>query len=416
MLLGQNNSLFIYKEKDSSVFNLDIPKSIASKDTNKIHLVGYIFDRTINSNEKELFQNWLIPYSISKMNLTFNVLNIIDKKNYNVNIKINSKKESYTSISRSILFLYSCDTSLINFLKENDVQLGLTIQNDLSFKRDNKYYSVFLLESTGFEDFKLKSNRLIYNLERFEKPIEIKKEIAQSNSIELNASTSILNVNTKGFNGFSTKDFNINVLHTFKESMLSIGGGISYMQSNFSASDNATYNSTNSLILDTTYAVINNLTQNYAQQIISLNGLVRLSPKIGENNLSISISPFVSIFNSLTTEISGGSITTYGKYDGISEYVYNVDELGLFSKSEELVGQRIDFNTSAYGINLGIGYQLNLKHFHIVPTLAVKYLSIQNKNNIKNSYSIDSQSYFGKFATLPKTSFISPLIGLSIIF
>lgn len=416
MLHGQNNSLFIYKEKDSSIFNLDIPKSITSKDTNKIHLVGYIFERTINSNEKELFQNWLIPYSISKMNLTFNVLNINDKKNYTVNIKINSKKESYTSINRSVLFLYTCDSSLINFLKDNDVQLGLTIQNELSFKRDNRYYSVFFLESTGFEDFKIKSNQLIYNLERFEKPIVIKKEIAQNNSVELNCSTSILNINTKGFNGFSTKDLNINVLHTIKESMLSIGGGISYMQSNFSASDNASYNSTNSLILDTTYAVINNLTQNYTQQIISLNGLVRFSPKIGENNLSISISPFISIYNRLTAEISDGSITTYGKYDGISEYVYNVDELGLFSKSEELVGQRIDFNTSSYGINFGIGYQMNLKHFHVVPTLAVKYLSIQNKSNVKDSYSVDSQSYFGKFATLPKTTFISPLIGLSIIF
>jgi hypothetical protein len=188
------------------------------------------------------------------------------------------------------------------------------------------------------------------------------------------------------------------------------------MHNSFSSTDNAAYNSTNSLILDTIYATINSLTQNYTQQTVSFNGLVRFSPKIGENNLSISISPFISIDNRLSSEIFGGSITTFGKYAGISDYVFNVDELGLFSRSEELVGQRTDFNTSAYGINLGIGYQLNLKYFHIVPTLAIKYISIQNKDDIKESYSIDNQSYFGKFATLTKTTFISPLIGLSIIF
>jgi hypothetical protein len=385
-----------------------------NNNTHQTYIRGAIFDAGITEKDNlNSLENWVRPYSLSTLNCQFNVYPNTNQLGINANITNSiTKKEIYSNkkLTRSFLFVFVKEPEIIKFLDQNLSYFSLERIDTIDF-------SIYMLNNiSNLDDFKSKCNQLIYNLGEFEIPIAPKIEIPKNLYFEINASTSILDVNNKGFNGFTSKELNLQVLHKLKESTLSVGAGISYMQSSFSASDNANYNSTNSLIFDTTYAAINNLMQQYMQQTISLNGLVRFSPKIGENNLSISISPFISIYNRLSSEISGGSIITYGKYAGISEYVYNVDELGLFSKSEELVGQRTGFNTSAYGLNLGIGYQMNLKHFHIVPTLVIKYISIQNKNDIKDSYSIDSQSYFGKFATLPKTTFISPLIGLSIIF
>lgn len=415
--IAQTFNLYVKNEALNPNFQVDT-KEISilfnNNNTHQTYIRGAIFDAGITEKENlNSLENWVRPYSLSTLNCQFNVYPNTNQLGINANITNSiTKKEIYSNkkLTRSFLFVFVKEPDIIKFLDQNLSYFSLERIDTIDF-------SIYMLNNiSNLDDFKSKCNQLIYNLGEFEIPIAPKIEIPKNLYFEINASTSILNVNTKGFNGFATKELNINVLHKLKESTLSVGAGISYMQSNFLASDKATYSSTNSLILDTTYAAINNLTQNYAQQTISLSGLVRYRPKIGENNLSISISPFISIYNRLSSEISGGSITTFGKYAGISEYVYNVDELGLFSKSEELVGQRIGFNSSAYGINLGIGYQLNLKHFLIVPTLAIKYISIQNKNEIKESYSIDSQSYFGKFATLPKTTFISPLIGLSIIF
>jgi hypothetical protein len=385
-----------------------------NNNTHQTYIRGAIFDAGITEKDNlNSLENWVIPYSLTTLNCQFNVYPNTNQLGINANISNSiTKKEIYSSkkLTRSFLFVFVKEPEIIKFLDQNLSYFSLE-------KIDTIDFSIYMLNNiSNINDFKSKCNQLIYNLGEFEIPIPPKIEIPKNLYFEINALTSITDVNTKSFNGYISKELNIQVLHKFKENKISVGAGISYMHNSFSSTDNAAYNSTNSLILDTIYATINSLTQNYTQQTVSFNGLVRFSPKIGENNLSISISPFISIYNRLSSEIFGGSITTFGKYAGISEYVFNVDELGLFSRSEELVGQRTDFNTSAYGINLGIGYQLNLKYFHIVPTLAIKYISIQNKDDIKESYSIDNQYYFGKFATLTKTTFISPLIGLSIIF
>lgn len=415
--LGQNRYFFTYRDKDSSSFSLDFSKEIHQKDSSKTNIFGFIFDRTLDvQKDKQVLENWVSPYDVSKLNIGFNVLNINDKKNYTINFKVNSKRETFSSL-RSTLFIVTCDSSTIKHLKDHQLLFGLSCPDNLAFKKDSKYYTVFYLEGTDFDDYKWKVNQLLFNLEKIPSP-EIKKELEKINKnyFQIGFTSSISNTNSKNFDDFTSQQIDLNATRCIKSSNLEIGVGISFLNNQFQSTDNAIYSLSNSSTLDTLYARVVELNQEYNNQALLLKAIFSLKIPIHSNNLGITVSPFYSIYDKQNSEVSNGEIITYGKINGINGYLYNIDELDLRTLSVGQLNQNTAISTSTIGLNFSIGYEFSLKAFSIAPTFDFKFISIKNKNEILESYSLNTSVYNGFFSTQKGANFFSPSIGISIIF
>lgn len=417
MSLGQNRYIFTYRDKDSSSFSLDFSKEIHQKDSSKTNIFGFIFDRTLDvQKDKQVLENWVSPYDVSKLNIGFNVLNINDKKNYTINFKVNSKRETFSSL-RSTLFIVTCDSSTIKYLKEHQLLFGLSCPDNLAFKKDSKYYTVFYLEGTDFDDYKWKVNQLLFNLEKIPSP-EIKKELEKINKnyFQIGFTSSISKTNSKNFDDFTSQEIDLHAIRSIKSSNLQIGAGISFLNYQFRSTDNALYSISNSPTLDTVYASVIGVNQEYQNLSLLLKAFFTYKVPINSNYLGISLSPFYAIYNKQNCIATNGQITTFGKINGINDYLYEINELGLRTINAEQLNQNTSLSASTFGMNLTIGYEFQLKSFSIAPTFDFKFISIKNKNDVLESYSLNTSVYNGFFSTQKGAYFFSPSIGISIIF
>ena len=415
--LSQSRNVFTYIDKDSSTFSIDFAKEIPQKDSAKTNIIGFIFERTIDvKKDRQQFESWVTPYNVSKLNISFNVLNINDKKNYTINFKLNSKKET-NSFLRSTLFLITCDSNVIKYLKENQLILELSCPENLAYKKGSKYYTVFYLEGDGYDDYQWKVNQLLFNLEKIPTP-EIKKEHEKinKNHFQLGVTSSVSNTNSPNFDDFTSQEIDLHVIRSIHSSNIQIGAGISFFNYQFRSTDNALYSISNSPTLDTVYASVIGVNQEYHNLSLLLKASFTYKVPINSNYLSLSISPFFSIYNKQNSVVTNGEIKTYGKINGVNEYLYDIDELDLRTLNSGQLNQNTAVSTSTTGLNLAIGYELGLRTFTIVPTLDLKFISLKNKNEIIESYSLNTSVYNGFFSTQKGANFFSPSIGISIIF
>jgi hypothetical protein len=306
---------------------------------------------------------------------------------------------------------------VIKYLKENQLILELSCPENLAYKKGSKYYTVFYLEGDGYDDYQWKVNQLLFNLEKIPTP-EIKKEHEKinKNHFQLGVTSSVSNTNSQNFDDFTSQEIDLHVIRSIHSSNIQIGAGISFLNNQFESTDNAIYSISNSSTLDTVYARVNGLHQEYNNQALLLKAIFSLKIPIHSNNLGITVSPFYSIYDYQNSEVSNGEIITYGKINGINEYLYNIDGLDLRTLSAGQLNQNTAVSTSTIGLNFSIGYEFSLKAFSVAPTFDFKFISIKNKNDILESYSLNTSVYNGFFSTQKGANFFSPSIGISIIF
>ena len=100
----------------------------------------------------------------------------------------------------------------------------------------------------------------------------------------------------------------------------------------------------------------------------------------------------------------------------ITDYLYDIPELGLKTQTEEILKVQNYFKTSSYGFNAGVSYNINLGTLIVAPNINFKLISIKNKNSISKAYSIPEDKYNGLFATYERSTPLLLTVGLSISF
>ena len=287
--------------------------------------------------------------------------------------------------------------------------------------KNNETIKLFqLVDIKDFFDFKWKTNQLLYNLDNI--PLPEKKEISIQKTtffqIGFSSGTTI-NKNNTNFNGFLFNQIDFQVKKSFKnKNKIIFGGGISIAQNSFNSNSNILYSQKGILPIDSIYASISEVCENYTHQSTNISLLIalKIDNKKKDRFFEFNISPFLSIQSKLNSTVTGGSIKTFGFKNQINEYLYDIPELGLKTQSEELLNIQNSFNTITYGLNAGISFNTKIGAFIFAPNINLKLVSIYNKNSILNAYSIYENRYNGLFATLKNSNFIVPTIGLSILF
>jgi hypothetical protein len=115
------------------------------------------------------------------------------------------------------------------------------------------------------------------------------------------------------------------VIRSIQSSNIQIGAGISFFNYQFRSTDNALYSISNSPTLDTVYASVIGVNQEYHNLSLLLKAFFTYKVPINSNYLSLSISPFFSIYNKQNSVVTNGEIKTYGKINGVNEYLYDID-------------------------------------------------------------------------------------------
>jgi hypothetical protein len=257
------------------------------------------------------------------------------------------------------------------------------------------------------------------------KEIEINKDevLKRNNLFQLSVSSSLMSIDNNPFTDFSSKQINFIVKYSFfKNKSLLIGCGMSLSQNRFNSSNNSIYSLSGNIPLEFTYAKLDAVSERYFHQAINVSAYLGFKipfPAGTKNNSSgfeISLNPYLSLFSKLDSEIVGGSITTFGEFSEIDEYLYDIPELGLNSKSDYFIGNRINYNSSTIGMNLAISYMFKIGDISIAPNLNLNYVYIKNKNLQPDSYTFNNRSYNGMFSSLKDINFLNPTIGLSLIF
>jgi hypothetical protein len=413
IIFSQNN-LFIKNNKLNPDFNLD-SKKIGIELNNKKSLIiikGVVFDASLLQNELNPLENWIIPFSISNLNINFDVYPNTNQTGINVNIQNNTPELKTFNVKRSTLFIFVRDSLTNNYLDQNLLNLSLE-------KLSKSNFSIYQLNDIkNLEDFKWKTNQLIHNLNVFQEN-KNNKEITTIKKVffQLTASSSIIKTQNKQFNNISNQEFNLSILSSNKKRNIFFGAGISVMKNEMKSINNEVYSSKINPLLELTYTKINELSENYSHQNISINSIIEiyfLNNK--KNRFSIYLSPYYSIMNRFSSEIVNGSIETYGKFNGINEQIRDIPELGLTTKSNELIGKKIYYNSSSYGLNIGFKYNLNFRETIIAPSIKIHLISLNNENRLTESYTLLTENYNGLFATIKNTQLIFPTVGLSILF
>jgi hypothetical protein len=377
-------------------------------------------------NKKET-ENWLTSYNINQTDLNFKVIN---PNNIDVKTEISSKELNlYThNYPRSILFLFIQDSTAIkDYLESNKASLSL-----INYIEIETGLIIYFLESDSYSDFQWKTNQLLFNLDHV--PLPEKKEILpepKKVSFQLGFSSGgAINKKNTNFDGFSSNQIDLLVKKSFrkiqkdslvknrKNNLIDLGGGISMSQNTFSTSSNLRYREAGSLPLDSIYASLSGVSEKYTHQSINIAFLIAIKTEINKKNgfFEFSLSPFLSLQSKLSSTVTGGSITTYGFKNQITDYLYDIPELGLKTQSDEIRNLQNTFNTITYGFNAGVSYNINLGTLIVAPNINFKLISIKNKNPDLNAYSIPKDKYNGLFATFEKTTPLLLTVGLSISF
>ena len=257
------------------------------------------------------------------------------------------------------------------------------------------------------------------------KEIEINKDevLKRNNLFQLSVSSSLMSIDNNPFIDFSRKQIDLIVKYSFfKNKSLLIGCGMSLSQNRFNSSNNSIYSLSGNVPLEFTYAKLDAVSERYFHQAINVSAYLGFKipfPAGTKNNSSgfeISLNPYLSLFSKLDSEIVGGSITTFGEFSEIDEYLYDIPELGLNSKSDYFIGNRINYNSSTIGMNLAISYMFKIGDISIAPNLNLNYVYIKNNNLQTDSYTFNNSSYNGMFSSIKDINFLNPTIGLSLIF
>jgi len=366
-------------------------------------------------NKKET-ENWLTSYNINQTDLNFKVIN---PNNIDVKTEISSKELNlYThNYPRSILFLFIQDSTAIkDYLESNKASLSL-----INYIEIETGLIIYFLESDSYSDFQWKTNQLLFNLDHV--PLPEKKEILpepKKVSFQLGFSSGgAINKKNTNFDGFSSNQIDLLVKRSIRnKNLINLGGGISMSQNTFSTKNNLLYGEAGSFPLDSIYASLSGISEKYTHQTINIAFLIarKIDCKHKNRFFEFSLSPFISIQSKLSSTVNGGSITTYGFKHQITDYLYDIPELGLKTQTEEILKAQNYFKTRTFGFNAGVSYNINVGTLIVAPNLNLKFISIHNKNSISNAYSIPEDKYNGLFATLKNKYFFIPTLGLSISF
>lgn len=420
---AQNTDKFIYLEKDSSEIKIDI----ASKEFNKLLSIKKaiiycnIYERNLNPPEahRKEIEGWLSPYNASKFHTCFSVFNIESNDGFNVNFVLSTQSEKFSRLKRSNVFVLTKDTIIIKELLKNGKDLS--IFDVFSFQnKNNETIKLFeLVDIRDFSDFQWKTNQLIYNLDQIKMPEKKVVIVEKKNFFQLGYSSNATLKNKK-FNSISSNQIDLLVKGSFGHSNLGVfGGGISIAQNKFSTSSNLQYSEAGSLPLDSIYASLTGVSENYIHQTINIAFLIAIRTKSILKNgfFEFSFSPFISIQSKLSSTVTGGSIKTYGFNNQINEYLYDIPELGLKTQTNEILNVQNSFKTGTFGFNAGFSYNIKLGPLTLAPNINLKLISIHNKNPNVNAYSISENKFNGVFASYRKNSnILMPTIGLSISF
>jgi hypothetical protein len=410
---------FSKNDISDSKFNINL-LDIASKLNNNdslIFLSVVVFDPLVNNSQyKGEFENWLIPYDFAKFNIDFSVYTNTTPKGINCHF-LNSLPDWSDQLKRSSLFIIISESnhSIKTYLDSNKTEFLL---EKLDIYSGVSIYRLHFVDNNDV--FKWRTNQIIYNLENV--PLSEKKEILQAPkkvSFQLGYSSSAT-VKNKKFNSISSNQIDLLVKGSFGNSNLGVvGGGISITQNKFSTSSNLQFSKAGSFPLDSIYASLSGVSENYIHQSINIAFLIAQKIKSNSKNgfFELSFSPFISILSKLSSTVTGGSIKTYGFKNQINEYLYDIPELGLKTQTDEILNLQNSFKTITYGFNAGFSYNIKLGALILVPNINLKLISIHNKNSDVNAYSISENKFNGVFASYRKNSnFLMPTIGLSISF
>ena len=422
---SQHSERFNYLEKGDAKVTIDLSskefKNLLS--IKKAILYCGIYDSSLNppDEHKKEIEGWLNPYNSSKFYTCFSVFNIESNEGYTFNFTLPDTSESFRNYTKSMAFVLTKDSLLISELLKNRKDFDL--YGDYSLKnKNNEVIRIFtFINIDNFSEFQWKTNQLLFNLdhvslpEKSEEPKAPKKFFFQ---LGLSSGGAINKKNTN-FDGFSSNQIDLLVKGDVGNKSLGIvGGGISMAQNTFSTTSNLLIGDAGSLPLDSIYASLSGVSEKYTHQTINIAFLIAIKTEINKKNgfFEFSLSPFYALQSKLSSTVTGGSITTYGFKNQISDYLYDIPELGLKTQTEEILKVQNYFKTRSYGFNAGISYNINLGTLIVAPNLNLKFISIHNINSISNAYSIPEDKYNGLFATLKNTKFLFPTLGLSISF
>ena len=407
---------FTVLSSDEVDYKIDWGKDLKITDTNKVFLLGFIIEPPLfNDNfmkTQKIDESWLNSYEENKIDLKIYVAHPdkaakefkIDKKN----------------VKESTLYIHVNNKQISSFLKKNADNLSLNICDHCSLdkgkKQDINEVIFQLINIDSYKDFQWKTNQLLYNLDHIPEADKKEKPTKKTNFFQISYQSSLINSKNTQFDRASNNQIDLimkkKICCNKNSIQILVGGGISLAQNRFSSSNNSQYVQKGSYPLDSIYASLSGVRENHSYQSINLVGFLAVKIK----KFEFSLSPFYALQSKLSSTVTGGSITTYGFKNQITDYLYDIPELGLKTQTEEILKVQNYFKTSSYGFNAGVSYNINLGTLIVAPNLNFKFISIHNKNSISNAYSIPEDKYNGLFATLKNKYFFIPTLGLSISF
>ncbi len=432
---SQHSERFNYLEKGDAKVTIDLSskefKNLIS--IKKAILYCGIYDSSLNppDEHKKEIEGWLNPYNSSKFYTCFSVFNIESNEGYTFNFTLPDTSESFTNYTKSMAFVLTKDSLLISELLKNRKDFDL--YGDYSLKnKNNEVIRIFtFINIDNFSEFQWKTNQLLFNLDHVSLPEKSKEPKAPKKVYFQLGFSSVPAINKKNTNydGFSSNQIDLLVKGDVGNKKLGngdvgnknlgiVGGGISMAQNTFSTTSNLLIGDAGSLPLDSIYASLSGVSEKYTHQTINVAFLIAIKTKINKKNgfFEFSLSPFFAIQSKLSSTVTGGSITTYGFKNQITDYLYDIPELGLKTQTEEILKVQNYFKTSSYGFNAGVSYNINLGTLIVAPNINFKLISIKNKNSISKAYSIPEDKYNGLFATYERSTPLLLTVGLSISF
>lgn len=407
---AQTNSVFENKEKDSKAkINLNI--SDLTNGNSKTLVFGAIFSPII-TNYETYDQNWLLPYHSNKIQAKFYVYPNIDNTGVIFNFEKGDSVENFQS-SQSMIIIISNDTSVINFLNNNRSELSIVEHSKKNF------FSIFkLINITGYKEFQKKTNKIFHFIDNFE-------------TNEINLEQTILNIDSKSFfvealyknsifnNSNEVGFFTIKKINPTNKLNFNIGVGFS--RNNFSYQ--STLNSLSrqeslyNLSLDSIYCKLDNLNEDFKFNSILFKGIFGLNYDINKKNtISIELVPFFSISSNSNSKVKSGTVSTYGFYHQINEYLFNIPEFNLLNNSDNILGTVNYYKTQQLGLDINLSFNIKLNQFSFKPFVNFQILNIKNKNTLQDFYSFDNFRYNGGFSTKKYQNYYSPYLGVSFLF
>jgi hypothetical protein len=417
-LFSQTNEKFQYLDSNVSMHNIDFLKDTIKLNSKKKTLIyGCVFDRSLDLANKSETEYWIIPYTFTKIESHFYFFDIKSSSGYSINV-LNQSKNEPLKYRRSTLFILTKDSIVIKELNALKSELSITAKPKLSFQK----FSVFQLESIrDFEDFKWKTNQLLYNLDRIQEPEKIQEEKSSKYLLQLGFLKSVFASKNKNVTDFSTYQIDLNLLKKIypndKFNMF-IGIGLGLGNYSFRTLDNSLIGvKSESESLDSIYCSINGLEERYNTQNIKLNLSFIISRDFNDkNSLQFGLIPYFSLVNKFNSTITSGTITTYGTNSQINEFIYNIPTLGLRTISEELINKSISYKTLNYGFNARFTYSHSFGEFSLNPFIGLQGNVFKNKDRKNSSFSTVEGRYYGSYSTRRNVTILSPTIGLSIVF